>query len=106
MLTRGAVPDGWHALPSPQAIGTAMSDAQYCYVEGGASAAAAFLAADLIDCIMLYRAPVVIGGGLPAIGDIGLTELGSAHGRWRLAERGTLGSDTLEVYTRVPCSPE
>ncbi len=104
VLTRGAVPDGWHALPSPQAIGTAMSDAQYCYVEGGASAAAAFLAADLIDCIMLYRAPVVIGGGLPAIGDIGLTELGSAHGRWRLAERGTLGSDTLEIYERTRCS--
>lgn len=103
-LTRGSVPAGWQALPSPEAIGSAMPDVQYCYVEGGASAAAAFLAADLVDCIMLYRAPILIGGGLPAIGDIGLTELGAAHGRWRLTERGTLGSDTLEIYERTRCS--
>ena len=48
---------------------------------------------------------IVIGGGLPAIGAIGLTDLGSAHGRWQLHDARQLGSDRLEVYERTPCSP-
>lgn len=103
VLTRGAAPDGWRALPTPQAIAT-MDQVQYLYVEGGAQTAAAFLAADLVDRLMLYRAPIVIGAGRPAIGDIGLVDLGTAHGRWRLQDRRTLGSDLLEDYERTPCS--
>ena len=103
VLTRGPVPEGWRALPSPQAIGT-MADVQYCFIEGGAGAAAAFLAADLVDRLLLYRAPIVIGAGLRAIDDTGLKDLASAHGRWRLSNRATLGSDTLEVYERTRCS--
>ena len=38
--------------------------------------AAAFLKADLVDRLDLYRAPILIGEGLPAIGDIGLHDLG------------------------------
>ena len=69
-------------------------------VEGGAGAAAAFLRADLVDRLILYRAPALIGGGLPALGDIGLTSLGDAHGRWRLHDARALGGDRLEVYIR------
>ncbi|MDR2857533.1 MAG: bifunctional diaminohydroxyphosphoribosylaminopyrimidine deaminase/5-amino-6-(5-phosphoribosylamino)uracil reductase RibD [Novosphingobium sp.] len=105
VLTRGKVPEGWHALPSPEAIAN-MDGVQYLFVEGGAQAAAAFLAADLVDRLLLYRAPIVIGGGRPAIGDIGLASLAGAHGRWRMSDRRRLGSDTLEVYDRAPCSPE
>jgi len=101
VLTRGTAPEGWQALPSPDAIG-AMADVQYLTVEGGAGAAAAFLAAGLVDRLELYRAPIVIGGGMPCIGDIGLASLADAHGRWRLCERRQLGSDTLEVYSRLP----
>jgi len=97
VLTRGAVPEGWRALPSPEAIGT-MPGVQHLFVEGGAGAASAFLAAGLVDRLLIYRAPIVIGGGRPAIGDIGLTLLAEAHGQWRLAERRQLGTDTLEVY--------
>ncbi|MDD3798649.1 MAG: bifunctional diaminohydroxyphosphoribosylaminopyrimidine deaminase/5-amino-6-(5-phosphoribosylamino)uracil reductase RibD [Novosphingobium sp.] len=100
VLTRGAAPDGWRALPSPQAIST-MADVQYLFVEGGAECAAAFLKADLVDRLLLYRAPIVIGAGRHAIGDIGLADLGSAHGRWRMSDRRTLGSDTLETYERT-----
>ena len=69
-------------------------------VEGGAQTAATFLAADLVDRLLLYRAPIVIGGGKAAIGDIGLGDLAGAHRRWRLADARKLGSDRLEVYLR------
>ena len=105
VLTRGAAPAGWSAIASPQGIAT-MADVQYLFIEGGAAAAAAFLAADLVDRILLYRAPVIIGGGKPAIADIGLSALADAHGRWQLAGQRQLGSDTLEVYERILCSPE
>lgn len=104
VLTGGTAPDGWRALSSPQAI-TGM-DAQYLMVEGGASTATAFLAADLVDRLLIYRAPILIGGGLPGIGDIGLTALADAHGRWQLSDRRTLGKDVLEIYERELCSPE
>lgn len=100
VLTRGEAPDGWSILPAPDALDR-MADIQYLFVEGGAGAAGAFLAADLVDRILLYRAPIVIGGGLPSIGDIGLANLADAHGRWALADRRSLGSDTLEVYERL-----
>jgi diaminohydroxyphosphoribosylaminopyrimidine deaminase/5-amino-6-(5-phosphoribosylamino)uracil reductase len=104
VLSRGKPPKGWRALPSPDAIST-MADIQYLFIEGGAETAAAFLAAGLVDRLLLYRAPIVIGGGKPCIGDIGLTSLADAHGQWRMTDRRQLGSDTLEVYSHVPCSP-
>lgn len=99
VLTHGAAPAGWRAvadIAAPDAFGTA----QYLFVEGGAGAAAAFLFADAVDRLLLYRAPIVIGDGLPCIGDIGLASLDVAHGRWRLADQRRLGSDTLDVYER------
>lgn len=100
VLTRGPAPDGWQAvadISAPDAFGTA----QYLFVEGGAGAAATFLAADRVDRLLLYRAPIVIGSGLPCIGDIGLAHLGQAHGRWRLTAQQRLGSDVLDVYERT-----
>lgn len=70
-------------------------------VEGGAGTAAAFLRADLIDRLLLYTAPILIGGGKTALGDLGLTDLAPAHGRWRLYDERRLGSDRLGVYERV-----
>lgn len=100
VLTRYAAPDGWQALASPQAI-HGMEGLQHLFVEGGAQAAAAFLAADLVDRLLLYRAPIVIGAGRRCIGDIGLGSLDAAHGQWRLHDRRQLGSDVLEVYERT-----
>ncbi len=106
VLTRGAAPPGWMALNDPALLGSAMPEAQYLFVEGGAGAAAAFLAADLVDRLLIYRAPIVIGGGRPGIGTIGLTSLGEAHDRWLPVDRRQLGKDVLEVYERNRCSPE
>lgn len=99
LLTGGEAPEGWLGLPEPAAIADA--DADHVLIEGGAGAAAAFLAADLVDRLLLYRAPILIGAGRPAIDDIGLADLGDAHGRWTLHEARMLGSDRLEVYERA-----
>ncbi len=104
VLTGGNAPEGWHALPSPEAI-TGMGNVQYLFVEGGAGAAAAFLASGLVDRLLIYRAPVIIGAGKPGIGDIGLASLAEAHGQWRMTDRRPLGSDIMEVYQHIPCSP-
>ena len=100
VLTRGSAPEGWTRLASPDDLSN-LEDAQYLLVEGGARAAAAFIEADLVDRLLIYRAPILIGGGLPSLADIGLVELGEAHGRWRVLGRRQLGSDTLEVYERA-----
>ncbi len=97
LLTSGTAPEGWTAVASPDAIDGVDS----VLVEGGAGAAAAFLAADRVDRLLLYRAPILIGGGKAALGDIGLTDLAAAHGRWRLGDSRMLGSDRLDVYERV-----
>lgn len=99
-LTSGQVPEGWSAIASPEAIG-GMEGVQYLYVEGGAQTASAFLAADLVDRIALYRAPILIGDGLRALGNIGVASLGAAHGRWFLSQRRQFGSDTLEILERT-----
>ncbi|MFM2370344.1 MAG: hypothetical protein RIS85_66 [Pseudomonadota bacterium] len=100
VLTHSAAPQGWTAVADIAAPG-AFGDVQYLFVEGGAGAAAVFLAADMVDRLLTYRAPIVIGNGLACIGDIGLGSLALAHGRWRQVDRRTLGSDALDVYERA-----
>ncbi|SDF67968.1 diaminohydroxyphosphoribosylaminopyrimidine deaminase [Sphingomonas carotinifaciens] len=98
LLSRRPEP-GWEHVAAPQAI-AGLAGVDHLMVEGGAGAAAAFLGADLVDRLLLYRAPVLIGRGRAALGDIGLARLADAHGRWRLADARALGSDRLEVYER------
>lgn len=93
-------PGPWETIARPEAI-AALARVDHLLVEGGAQAAAAFLAADLVDRLLLYRAPILIGGGRPAIGDIGLIDLARAHGRWRAIDTRMLGSDRLDVYERA-----
>ncbi len=95
----GAAPDGWLHLRDFAEV-DAMADVLGVLVEGGAGVATSLLAADRIDRLLLYRAPVVIGGGR-RIGDIGLTDLAAAHGRWRQSASRALGADRLEVYERT-----
>jgi len=100
LLTAGEGVDGWETLARPQDI-FALKDVNDLLVEGGAATATAFLKADLVDRLLLYRAPILIGAGTPAVGDIGLAQLAGAHGRWRRVETRQLGSDTREVYERT-----
>jgi diaminohydroxyphosphoribosylaminopyrimidine deaminase / 5-amino-6-(5-phosphoribosylamino)uracil reductase len=100
LLTTGAPVEGWTRLSSPQAIRT-LADVNDLLVEGGAETAASFLHGDLVDRLLVYRAPILIGEGKAALTDIGLAGLAEAHGRWRRVDTRQLGSDTLEVYERV-----
>lgn len=93
------LPEGWLHAESVEAV--ADLPGARLLVEGGAGAAAAFLSADAVDRLLIYRAPIVIGGGRPGLGDIGLTDLPSAHGRWHLLDRGRFEPDGLEVYERA-----
>jgi diaminohydroxyphosphoribosylaminopyrimidine deaminase/5-amino-6-(5-phosphoribosylamino)uracil reductase len=100
LLTHEGAPEGWVRVGSPQEI-FSLADVNDLLVEGGAGAAAAFLAADLVDRLIVYRAPILIGAGLSAIGDIGLASLADAHGRWTLIDAAALGTDRREVYERT-----
>lgn len=84
-------------LRTPQEI-AALEGVDHLLVEGGAETAASFLRAGLVDRLLLYRAPILLGAGKAALGDIGLASLADAHGRWRLSYTQMLGSDRVEVY--------
>ena len=51
---------------------------QHVFLEGGPTLAAAFLAADLVDEVVAYVAPVLLGAGQPAVGDLGVTTITDA----------------------------
>lgn len=100
LLSRGAAPSGWERIGAPEEVAN-LPHVDHLLVEGGAQTAAAFLRAGLVDRLLLYRAPIIIGDGLAGIGDIGLDDLSYAHGRWRLTDVRRLGVDGLEVYERA-----
>jgi diaminohydroxyphosphoribosylaminopyrimidine deaminase / 5-amino-6-(5-phosphoribosylamino)uracil reductase len=100
LLGHGATPEGWDSITDPAQIAD-LANTEYLMVEGGAGAAASFLRADLVDRLLLYRAPILIGGGRAALGDMGLNDLAAAHGRWTLQDSVMLGPDRMEVYLRV-----
>jgi diaminohydroxyphosphoribosylaminopyrimidine deaminase/5-amino-6-(5-phosphoribosylamino)uracil reductase len=103
LLGHGTAPEGWTLIDDPARIAD-LEGVSSILIEGGAQTAAAFLRADLVDRLVLYRAPILIGGGKPAIGDIGLPSLDVAHGRWQRADRRPLGEDMMEVYARTRAS--
>jgi len=73
---------------------------QRVFVEGGPTVAASFLRAGLVDEVLAYVAPVLIGSGpdgdRPAVTDIGVTTLAEAH-RLELTALERLGDDVLLV---------
>lgn len=84
---------------------SSLEGVDHLFVEGGAATASSFLAADLVDRLLLYRAPIFIGDGIPALGDIGLAKIADAHDRWTKLDSRMLGIDRLEVYERASCLP-
>ena len=100
LLTRGDAVDGWETLHSPQDVHS-LHDVNDLLVEGGSATATAFLAADLVDRILIYRAPIIVGEGKSSFGFVGLEGIADAHGRWRAGDGRALGVDRLEVYERV-----
>ena len=100
LLTRGDAVDGWEVLHSPDDV-FRLHDVNELLVEGGSATATAFLTQDLVDRILIYRAPIIVGEGKSSFGYIGLQAIADAHGRWTSSHGRTLGVDRLEVYERV-----
>lgn len=101
LLTRGEAVDGWEILENPQDV-YRLHDVNDLLVEGGSATATAFLNEDLVDRILIYRAPIIVGEGKSSFGYVGLDAIADAHGRWHLVDDQRLGVDRLEVYERAP----
>lgn len=63
---------------------------RHVFLEGGPTLAAAFVRAGLVDEAVAYVAPVLLGAGQRAVGDLGVGTLADAH-RWRLDDVSVLG---------------
>lgn len=100
LLTHGDAVEGWEMLSSPKDVHR-LHDVNDLLVEGGSATATAFLAEDLVDRILIYRAPIIVGEGRSSFGYVGLDAIADAHGRWRFVEEQRLGVDRLEVYERM-----
>jgi len=79
-------------------------------VEGGAGVAGALLAADVVDRLVIFQAPVILGrGALNAFGASPAVRL-QAAARLPVVQREALGDDLMTVYAlrqlQKPCSPD
>lgn len=69
-------------------------------IEGGGEVASAFLKADLVDRVSLYRAGKFLGGdSRTAVGALGLQKVDFAR-RFGLVSQRVVGADTLETWHR------
>lgn len=69
-------------------------------VEGGGRTIASLMREDLVDRLVWFRAPRVIGGdGTPGIAELGLDSLDAAPEFVKLSARSA-GEDTVEIYAR------
>ncbi|HQR27253.1 MAG TPA: bifunctional diaminohydroxyphosphoribosylaminopyrimidine deaminase/5-amino-6-(5-phosphoribosylamino)uracil reductase RibD, partial [Nocardioides sp.] len=53
-------------------------DRQHVFLEGGPTLAAAFLRAGVVDEVVAYVAPMLLGAGRSAVGDLGITTISDA----------------------------
>lgn len=60
---------------------------RHVMVEGGSRILSAFLAAGLVDELVVYVAPTLLGSGTPALGDLGITTLAAAQ-QWDWDDAG------------------
>ncbi|WP_404443540.1 bifunctional diaminohydroxyphosphoribosylaminopyrimidine deaminase/5-amino-6-(5-phosphoribosylamino)uracil reductase RibD [Microbacterium marinum] len=68
------------------------------FVEGGPTIASAFLRAGLVDEVLVYLAPTLLGGDRLAVGDLGIPTI-SAQRRLDVRAIERLGDDLLVVAT-------
>ena len=74
---------------------------QRVLVEGGAEVASSLVSADLLDEVVLFRAPVVVGlDGVRALGGTALSALERSP-RYRLIETAYVGEDVMRRYVRA-----
>jgi diaminohydroxyphosphoribosylaminopyrimidine deaminase/5-amino-6-(5-phosphoribosylamino)uracil reductase len=79
-------------------------DRQHVFLEGGPTLAAAFLQAGLVDEIVVYVAPMLLGAGRSAVADLGITTIADAF-RPRVTDITVLEDDP-EHNVRLTLAPE
>jgi diaminohydroxyphosphoribosylaminopyrimidine deaminase/5-amino-6-(5-phosphoribosylamino)uracil reductase len=67
-------------------------DRQHVWLEGGPTLAAAFLTAGLVDEVVAYVAPALLGSGRAAVGELGLATIGDVL-RFELEDVTRVGGD-------------
>ncbi|GAA3227396.1 bifunctional diaminohydroxyphosphoribosylaminopyrimidine deaminase/5-amino-6-(5-phosphoribosylamino)uracil reductase RibD [Oerskovia jenensis] len=88
----------------------AAREVRHVLVEGGPGLATAFLAAGVVDEVHAYLAPVLLGTGLGAVGDLGVATLADAprlltHDVQRLGPDVLVVARVLPVVSPVPHAP-
>lgn len=78
----------------PYEVLQALSDRTDVFLEGGPTLAGAFLRAGAVDRILAYVAPILLGGPVSVIDDVGVTNISQAH-RWRFDGMSAVGPDVL-----------
>lgn len=78
----------------PHQVIDALRDRTDVLVEGGPTLAGAFLRAGVVDRILAYVAPILLGGPLAAVDDVGVASIASAL-RWRYDSVESIGPDLL-----------
>jgi diaminohydroxyphosphoribosylaminopyrimidine deaminase / 5-amino-6-(5-phosphoribosylamino)uracil reductase len=76
----------------PHEVLRALSDRTDVILEGGPVLAGAFVRAGLVDRILAYLAPTLLGGPIAAIDDVGVPTITQAR-RWRFDGIEAVGSD-------------
>lgn len=76
----------------PLEVLQALSDRTDVILEGGPTLAGAFVRAGLVDRILAYLAPTLLGGPITAIDDAGVSTMSQAR-RWRFDGVETVGAD-------------
>ena len=70
-------------------------------VEGGGKLAANLLDHDLVDRLVWFRAPVILGeGGIPAVAHAQAQKLAD-YTRWQVSERRPVGDDYMEILKPI-----
>jgi diaminohydroxyphosphoribosylaminopyrimidine deaminase / 5-amino-6-(5-phosphoribosylamino)uracil reductase len=78
----------------PAEVLQALSDRTDVLLEGGPTLAGAFLRAGMIDRILAYVAPILLGGPITAVDDVGVPSIARAL-RWRYDGVERVGPDLL-----------
>lgn len=83
--------------------------ARHVMVEGGSRIIAAFLSAGLVDELIVYQAPILLGAGKTSVADLGIRTLADAqHWDWDESGGGAvrrLGAD-LRLHLRPASAPD
>ncbi len=78
----------------PHEVIKALSDRTDVLIEGGPTLAGAFLRAGVINRILAYVAPILLGGPITAIDDVGVLSIAHAQ-RWQFDGIQPIGPDLL-----------